>query len=216
MKKICWILSALTLLTLTSCGDSEGTGGGGGENYAWILVEVKDYDDPLEFSMEYGSLQFDYSPGDYKVSWVYTGETDEGRNVRHGEAWSGRCAFSEPPEIIIPGDTVTLDLSITETENSLLGAWWVECTPTGYFFYQMGSDPSNPDPHVYFKDDAGISYFNVNTYEDFPPLNKSISAAAPGGKPGNRIHLILSFQFDDAGDVKEMMRTVYIYEMKKQ
>ena len=80
----------------------------------------------------------------------------------------------------------------------------------------MGSDPSNPDPHVYFKDGAGISYFAVNTYEDFPPLNKSISATAPGGKPGNRIHLILGFQFDDAGNAKEFMRTIYIYEMKKQ
>ena len=80
----------------------------------------------------------------------------------------------------------------------------------------MGSDPNNSDPHVYFKDSTGIQYFQTNTYEGPASLKKSISAVAPGGKPGNRIHLTLGFQFDDAGNGKGYMSTVYYYELKKQ
>ena len=43
MKKICWILSALMLLSLAACGDSGGAGDGGQKGkYAWVLVETVD------------------------------------------------------------------------------------------------------------------------------------------------------------------------------
>lgn len=213
MRKFYCMLAVLMLLVLVACGSSGDEGGG---DYAWVLIERKDYNDPLEYSMDYGSFQFEYSPVDYSVKWIYTGETDEKRNVKNGESWTGRCKLSEPPKIIDIGDTITLDLSLTETENTLLGAWWVECIANVYFFYQKGSDPSNSDPHVYFKDSEGIGYFMTNTYEGPASLKESISAVVPDGKPGNRIHLILSYQFDDAGTGTGQISTVYYYELKKQ
>jgi len=82
----------------------------------------------------------------------------------------------------------------------------------------MGSDPDVPDPHINLTDDRGADSFYVNTNdEDLKPFsNKQISAIAPKGKPGNRITLTLICQFDDAGNTKKHMRTVYLYEMKKQ
>lgn len=226
MKKICWILSVLMLIFLAACDDSggEGGGGGGGGEYAWVLIEQADFEDDLKSLMgssspKTTSLQLDTKPGDFGISWVYTGETNESKNIRNGESWSGRCTFSEPPQVINPGDRVTLDLSITETENSLLGRWYVELDPSAYFFYKLGSDPDMPDdPEIQFKDDKGSSYFFVNTNdEDNKPFSKKqISAIAPKGKPGNRITLTFLCQFDDAGTIKMRMRTVYLYEMKKQ
>lgn len=214
MKKSYFILAVLLLLILTACSSSASEGGDG--DYAWVLTERKDYNGPLEYTMDYGSFQFEYKPADYVVDWIYTGETDEKRNVKNGESWSGRCVYSEPPQVINIGDKITLDLSLTETENTLLGAWWVECIMQGYFFYQKGSDSSQSDPYVYFKDDTGIQYFQTNTYEGPSSIKKSITAVAPDGKPGNRIHLTLSFQFDDAGSGTGNISTVYYYELKKQ
>lgn len=213
------------LLSLAACGDSGGAGGGGQEGkYAWVLVDQVDKEEDLKSLMgsssskNVTSLQLDNKPGDFGISWVYTGETNESKNIRNGESWSGRCTFSEPPQVINPGDKVTLDLSITETENSLLGSWYVDLFASAYFFYQKGSDPDVPDSQIDFTDDRGISHFTFNTYdEDMKPFsNKQISAIAPKGKPGNRITLTLICQFDDAGTIKRHMRTVYAYEMKKQ
>lgn len=216
MKKLYFILAALMLLAMTACDSSDDAKSGKeGGNYAWEFIERKDYEGQLEFTMDYASFEFDYSPADYGVSWVYTGETDESRNIRHGESWSGRCTLSEPPQVINVGDTLTLDFSITETENSL-GAWWVECNAHVYFFYQKGSDPKNSDPHIDFKDSEGIEYLTTNSKEGPTSLKKSLSAVAPDGKPGNRIQVILGFQFDDAYKAKQSIRTVYIYELKKQ
>lgn len=204
MKKLCWMLAVIMLLTLTAC-DSSGGGAGGG-NYQWVLIDRTDHEAPSQLVMDYGAVQFDYSPGDYEVSWNNTG----------GESWSGRCLYSEPPEVMNVGETVTLNLSMTETENTLLGEWWVECVSSAHFFYQKGSAPSNPDPNVDFEDSAGDYWMDTNTHEEGKgSLETSISAVAPDGKPGNRLHLTLSFQFDDAGHVKEIMRTVYIYELKR-
>lgn len=225
MKKICLILSALMLLFLAACDDSGGAAGGDQEGkYAWVLIDQTDKEEDLRGLMgsssspNVTSLQLDNKPGDFGISWVYTGETDESKNIRNGESWAGRCTFSEPPQVINPGDKVTLDLSITETENSLLGSWWVQLYVSAHFFYENGSDPDVPDPRIDLTDDRGVDSFYVNTNdEDLKPFsNKQISAIAPKGKPGNRITLILICQFDDAGNTKKQMRTVYLYEMKKQ
>lgn len=218
-------MAALMLFSLTACDDLGG-GADGGEDgkYAWVLIDQANHEDDLKSLMgssspDITSLQLDTKPGDFGISWVYTGETNESKNIKNGESWSGRCTFSEPPEVINPGDTVTLDLSITETENSLLGRWFVELLPSADFFYKLGSDPDMPDePRIEFTDDRGVSYFIVNTHEEEnrPFSKKQISAIAPKGKPGNRITLTLMCQFDDAGTTKMRMRSVYLYEMKKQ
>lgn len=205
MKKLCWIAAALMLLPLTACDSSESTGGGaGGGNYKWVLIDQEDDAGSPELTEDYGSAQFDYSPGDYKVSW------NSG-----GESWSGRCLYSEPPEVMNVGETVTLNVSMTETESTL-GEWWVECASTVKFFYQKGSDPSNPDPDVDFVDSIGDYWMDTNTYEEGKgSLETSISAVAPDGTPGNRIQIIINFHFDDAGRMKQSMRTVYTYELQK-
>jgi len=82
-------LSALVLLFLTACDDSGGAAGGGQEGkYAWVLIDQADKEEDLKgltgssSSPNVTSLQLDNKPGDFGISWVYTGETDESKNIK--------------------------------------------------------------------------------------------------------------------------------------
>ncbi len=217
MKKFCWILLALMLFTLSACDDSGGTGGGGeGGNYAWVLVDTKDHElSELKSTRENFEFTytFEYSRGSYGVRSVYDGKTREILEEKyiHGETYGAQCEFSEPPQNIGVGETVTLDVTMRETENTLLG--W-NGLAHGYAKFvdaeQLFTGSSSSD--ISFRDDTGSgeNQQTLNTLEGISLVETKISAIPPEGKRGDRIALRLVFNIS-AGAIG----TDYIYELQK-
>lgn len=219
MKKILVVLLVLTLgFSQTGC-DSGGGGtsdGGGGGKYAWVLVETKDQQlseiKSTEENFEF-TYTFDYSPGSYGVRWVFDGETKEFFNIIHGESYGGRCDFGEVPQSMAPGEMVTIDVSMTETENNLSG--W-EGLVHGYAEF-VGSDQSfneSSSSDIYFTNNTDTTEdwrLTLNTKEGVSFIETKISAIAPEGKLGDRIVLRLVFNISALA-----IGTEYTYELQKQ
>lgn len=219
-EKTGWIWSAfllLTMLMITACGDSDGAGagGGGGGDYVWVLVDTEDHELSEIKSTEPGfefTYTFDYSRGSYGVKEVFNGETKQVFEVKYvnGEAYGALCEFSEPPQIIGVNETVTLNVSMAETENSLSG--WSGLVH-GYARFSSAEaklNESSPED-VYFKDSVGNQKQTLDTEKGIATLQTSVSAAPPVGEPGSRIALrtLLNIGALTTG-------TCYIYELQKQ
>lgn len=219
MKKTGWILSAfllLIMLMMTACGDSDGAGAvGGGGDYVWVLVDTEDHELSEIKSTEPGyefTYTFDYSRGSYGVKEVFDGETKQVFEVKYinGEAYGAQCEFSEPPQIIGVNETVTLAVSMTETENSLSGWSGLVHGYARFSDAEAKLNESSPED-VYFKDSAGNQKQTLDTEQVISSLQTSVSAAPPVGGPGSRIALrtLLNIGTLTTG-------TSYIYELQKQ
>jgi hypothetical protein len=219
MKKICWILSALMLLSLSACDDSGGAGGGGQEGkYAWVLVETVDHELSEQKSTEKNfefTYTFDYSRGSYGVRSVYDGETRDVFEEKyiHGETYGARCEFGEPPQTIGVGETVTLDVSMTETENTLSG-WGGLAHGYAKFVDAEQSFTVSSSSDIFFKDGTGSGenwQQTLNTAEGISSVKARISAIPPEGKRGDRIALRLVFNIGPWP-----VGTDYIYELQRR
>jgi hypothetical protein len=219
MKKICLILSALMLLSLAACDDSGGAGGGGQEGkYAWVLVDTKDYElseiKSTEENFEF-TYTFDYSRRSYGAKSVYDGETREVFEEKyiHGESYGARCEFGEPPQTIGVGETVTLDVSMTETENTLSG-WRGIAHGYAKFVDAEQSFTTSSSSDISFKDgtDSGENWRQtLNTEEGISSVKARISAIPPEGKRGDRIALRLVFNISSLA-----VGTDYVYELQRR
>ncbi len=229
MKKVLVLLLVLTLgFSLTGCGSGEGGAGGGGEGegegegeggkYAWVLVDTKDHElseiKSTEENFEF-TYTFDYNRGSYGVRSVYDGETREvfEKKYIHGETYGARCEFGELPQNIGIGETVTLDVSMTETENTLSG-WRGLAHGYATFVDAEQSFPGSSSSDIYFRDDTSRgenSRQTLNTEEGISSIKVRISAILPEGKRGDRIALRLVFNISALA-----IGTDYIYELQKQ
>jgi hypothetical protein len=219
MKKICWILSALMLLSLAACDDSGGAGGGGQEGkYAWVLVETVDHELSEQKSTEKNfefTYTFDYSRRSYGVRSVYDGETREVFEEKyiHGETYGARCEFGEPPQTIGAGETVTLDVSMTETENTLSG-WLGVAHGYAKFVDAEQSFTASSSSDISFRDDteSGENWRQtLDTEEGISSVKARISAIPPEGKRGDRIALRFVFNIGPLS-----VGTDYVYELKRK
>jgi len=94
------------------------------KEYAWVLVDTVLYDAKEDIEIANKNQEGTYvtsgsaSPGNYSVSWQYTGDTDTyyDPDVIHGEGAGSQAIFSTPPSTIKAGETVSLSLSLSFTE----------------------------------------------------------------------------------------------------
>ncbi len=224
MKKAFCILLVLVMFSLVACGDMGGVGGGQSGKYQWVLVDVKDHEaeqftytfTPYSYTYTFTDTP-DYSRCNYMIKMVYDGESREDGNVRfvHGETYSARCIFSEPPETIGVGEKITLDLLVKEEVNSLVG-WLCRARAEAKFL-----DPdrilnsTNTEDIILVdedeKDEVKRYWFEIGTEEGISVIDRKISAITPGGKKGARVALRVQFSLDYT-----TIGTDYIYELQKK
>lgn len=218
MRKIAWILSMLMILSLVACDDSGSAGGAGQDGkYAWVLVDTKDYKlseiKSTEENFEF-TYTFEYARGSYGVRSVYDGETRAVLEEKyiHGETYGARCEFSKPPQTIGIGEKVTLDVSMTETENTLTG-WKGVVHGYAKFVAAEQSFTGSSSSDISFKDNTNSEENwrqTLDTEKGVSSIKASISAMPPEGNRGDRIALRVVFNITSLA-----MGTDYIYELKK-
>lgn len=212
------IAFALTLIlvllllppTIVAAGGQKG-------DYAWVLVDVKDYDLSVIKSTEENyefTYTFEYSRGSYSVRSVYDGESREVFEEKyvHGETYGARCRFVEPPQTIGVGEAVTLDVSMTETENTLSG-WAGLAHGYAKFVDAEQSFTGSSSSDISFRDNTGSTESwrqTLDTLKGISSVETRITAMPPEGKRGDRIALRLVFNISSLA-----IGTDYIYELKE-
>lgn len=229
MKKKVFMLIMTLILTaelMAGCSETVGgknqTNGGSGGKYAWVLVDIKDHQlsetKRTEENFEF-TYTFDYSRGSYGVRSVYDGETREFFKIIHGETYGARCEFSEPPQTIGVGETVTLDVSMTETENTLSGWLGIVHGYAEFVGAEQGFTASSSEDITFRLDDTDSEDSREDNWWPTPTLDTEkgisfietkISAIPPEGKRGDRIALRLVFNISASA-----IGTDYIYELQK-
>jgi len=172
-------------------------------DYVWVLDNIIDYDAQeamAESNKNYEGIYFDkgsYGQGNYRLQRTYVGKSDDYYNPPkvEGESIAFLGSFSSPPEMIIPGETLTINASLTPAGNSL-----------SYFAFNgsiraqlNNKDFTNADGKGSFKSD------NKNNYESF---EETLSIEIPGGSADSEMIIRYSLY------LYQTMKTEYVYKYK--
>jgi hypothetical protein len=95
------------------------------QEYAWVLVDTihETYQANIDNTNKNGvyEVSASASPGSYTYSWKYVRESDDwyDPDMIHGESYATQLSFSVPPNTIKGGEMVSLDFSLSFTEQNL-------------------------------------------------------------------------------------------------
>lgn len=193
----------------------------GEEQYHWVLVDTILYDGQEAIETKNKGYVGVYdtrgnaSPGNYSVSWNYVGETDTyyDPDIIHGEGEGSQAIFSTPPSTIKAGETVSLSLSLSFTENTLsffdgrvsavanFDKWDLEPIEGT----RNSIDFSTADGKSYFEIYSSVKYSEKNILS----VGETITAVAPAGyEAGDRIAIRTLYRSSVS------MGTNYVYEWR--
>jgi len=189
------------------------------KEYAWVLVDTVLYDAKEDIEIANKNQEGTYvtsgsaSPGNYSVSWQYTGDTDTyyDPDVIHGEGAGSQAIFSTPPSTIKAGETVSLSLSLSFTENTL--SYYSSKASARADFDEWDMTPGSVTRNsIDFKNKDGKDSFEIDTYHSVQvhSVSDTITAVAPSGsQEGDRI-AIRTIYYSRVG-----MGTNYVYEWRQ-
>lgn len=189
------------------------------KEYAWVLVDTVLYDAKEDIEIANKNQEGSYvtsgsaSPGNYSVSWQYTGDTDTyyDPDVIHGEGAGSQAIFSTPPSTIKAGETVSLSLSLSFTENTL--SYYSSKASASADFDEWDMTPGSVTRNsIDFKNKDGKDSFAIDTYHSVQvySVSDTITAVAPSGsQEGDRI-AIRTIYYSRVG-----MGTNYVYEWRQ-
>jgi len=189
------------------------------KEYAWVLVDTVLYDAKEDIEIANKNQEGTYvtsgsaSPGNYSVSWQYTGDTDTyyDPDVIHGEGAGSQAIFSTPPSTIKAGETVSLSLSLSFTENTL--SYYSSKASARADFDEWDMTPGSVTRNsIDFKNKDGKDSFAIDTYHSVQvySVSDTITAVAPSGsQEGDRI-AIRTIYYSHVG-----MGTNYVYEWRQ-
>ncbi len=175
------------------------------QQYAWVLVETvnENYQANIDNTNKGGVYEVgaSASPGSYAYTWKYVGESDDyyDPDVLHGESYATQLTLSVPPNTIKGGETVSLDFSLSFTEQNLS-------------FYDGHGSCRADWGNLRFKNADGKPHFDIYSSVKYSEKNVSsvsgtISAVIPAGY--------------SEGDREELWTggtnsgTYYVYEWKQ-
>ena len=200
------------LLAVPGCGGGGGSGGAGGD-YVWTLVEVVDHV-PEDYSSQEEGFEFDYTfrhaRDSYQARWLYTGEPKAISEIVAGEFWAVECSFSQPPETLVPGETLSQEVTIRETESNLSGWAGTALANAKFTWGEEVNFTASSSEDLSLTTGDGINVLEVNTLSGVHSLEGTLSAVVPDGSPGDRIQLrnVLVLNAFAQGNT-------YVYEMKR-
>lgn len=181
--------------------------------YAWVLVDVKDFEQAEDWSKakEHEVYDYDYSygQGSYSATTTYTGRTEDWRTPpkKNGENLGLSASFSSPPQIIYPEEPVSITLSFSVAANGL--SYYTFGGSAGANFDEPDLKPSLLTRNaIRFVNKDGQHHFAIDAKNEYASINETLTAQLKSGKEGQRLALRTNFFMGVP------MGTNYIYEWK--
>ncbi len=187
------------------------------EQYAWIMVEIVDYDPAEAREKNNSNLKIpyrrdsSYGRGSFYKKDTYRGKTDTWHDpdMINGEYCAIQATWSKPPTIIHADEKVTLNVSIAAVGRDL--SYFSFGGSTFGSFDHAAIRPGYARNSIPFKDKAGINNFTVDSKNDYAAISREVSATAPSaGAVENRMALVLTFPTQVGS-----LGTKYVYEWQK-
>ena len=176
-------------------------------NYAWVLVEILDFENADHWATADAhpsyAVSHVYSRGVYSASTTYE-ETGDGRSGTLGL----NAVFTGMPEIIYPDQTVSLNLSFTITENSVVNLGFAGDAKADFDQWDLGPGAATGGSKLFVNKDGKYHFAISNANPPFS-YNETLTAQLGPGTEGERIALRTIFYMG------ESMGTNYVYEWKQ-
>lgn len=189
---------------------------GGNPEFAWILVDTITYDGQKDIDATNAGAVYSASataaPGSYSYTWSYLGKTDTyyDPDLLNGEGATIQANSSTPPSIIKGEEMISLDLSISVTEDNL--SYYSTSGTISADIDEWDMTPgSTTNKYDDFVNKDGKSSFKVDTYSTVQiySTNDTVSAKMPNGNNvGDKIAIRVIFYAGPG------IGTNYIYEWK--
>ncbi len=179
-------------------------------DFAWVLTEILDFENAENWvrANKHPSYEYNhsYSQGSYSVSRTFVG------NDTYGQGLAGtlglKATLTGAPKIIYPDQPVSLNLSFTTTENSVVKLCFTGTV--NVTFDQWDLEPGFVTGRaISFANKDGISSFSISTSSDVVSYNETLTAQLGAGSEGDRIALRTGFSMGVP------MVTNYVYEWKE-
>lgn len=182
---------------------------GGKTEYAWVLIEIVDYEyaDRWATADAHPSYVYShsYSRGVYSASTTYEG------NDPYGSGLSGTlglmAVFTGVPKIIYPDQPVSLNLSFTVTKNNVVKLAFGGAAGADFDKWDVEPGGVTRGSRSFVNKD-GKSSFIISTSNNAPSYNETLTGHLGSGTEGGRIALRTRFSMNAP------MGTNYIYEWK--
>ena len=143
-----------------------------------------------------------YSPGVYSASTTYEGDA-KGRSGTLGL----NAVFTGVPKIIYPDQPVSLNLSFTITEDSVVNLSFAGIAYADFDQWDLGPGSVTRGSRSFVNKDGKAS-FRITGGNNAPSYNEMLTAQLGSGAEGGRIALRTKF------GMGQTMGTNYIYEWK--
>jgi hypothetical protein len=177
--------------------------------YAWVLVEINDYENADKWAAsdahESYIVTHSYSRGVYSASTTYEGDDpyDQGRSG----TLAVRAVFSGMPDIIYPGEPVSLKLTFVPTEDSVVALSFSASASAN--FDQWDVKPGGATGRaIAFVNAEGEDHFTITGTRSVS-YDEILTAGLGSGYENSRIALRLGFYMGVS------MGTNYVYEWQQ-
>ena len=208
-SKRLFIVSLCMLLLIIVPISAEGDGKENESEYAWVLIEVNDYEnaDKWATSDAHDSyiVKHSYARGVYTASTTYEGDDpyDQGRSG----TLSVKAIFSGVPQIIYPNEPVTLKFTFDTLEDSVVALSFSAYANAN--FDQWDIKPGGmTGGAISFKNEKGADSFKI-VGQNSVSYNETLTASLGQGYEDSKIALRLGLYMGVA------MGTNYVYQWEK-
>ena len=179
-------------------------------SYAWVLVETLDFEYPERWATSDAhiayAVSYSYSRGSYSASITYEGDDPYDQGL--SGTFSSKAVFSGIPEIIYPDKPVTLNLSFSTTENSVVKLSFGSSAGADFDEWDLGPGAATHSRLSFANKDEETS-FNLDVNGNPTSYNEKLTATIGAGSEGSRIALRTKFYMGVS------MGTNYVYEWKQ-
>jgi Tfp pilus assembly protein PilF len=183
---------------------------GGKAKYAWVLMKIVDHENADRWATADAHRSYvvkhSYSPGVYSASTTYEGNDPYGQGLKG--TLGLKAVFTGMPKIIYPDQPVSLKLSFTATENSVVKLSFSGAASADFDQWDLGPGGVTRGSRP-FVNKNGDSSFTISTSNSAPAYNETLTGKVGSGTEGGRIALRTKFS------MSVPMGTNYIYEWKQ-
>lgn len=178
--------------------------------YAWILVDVLDFENAEKWEASDAHVayaySYSYSRASYSASVTYEGDDPYGEGLKGTLGLN--AVFTGIPTVIYPDKPVSIKLSFTTTKNDVVKLVLAGSASANFDKWDMSPGAGSGSARALTNED-GIYHFTISAVNGPSSYSETLTATLSAGREGNRIALRTIFFLGAT------MGTNYVYEWRE-